>query len=60
MLAHSLDNLADALSALGQRQAVPLVAGDKAGSWSRWYRDAIKLAEDRYDRYLATPPEEIQ
>ena len=43
-----------------QRQAVLLVAGDKAGNWARWYRDAIKLAEDRYARYLATPPEEIQ
>jgi hypothetical protein len=43
-----------------QRQAILLVAGDKAGSWTRWYRDAIKLAEDRYVRYLATPPEEIQ
>ena len=37
-----------------------LVAGDKAGNWTRWYRDAIKLAEDRYARFLATPPEEIQ
>jgi hypothetical protein len=36
------------------------VAGDKAGNWTRWYRDAIKLAEDRYARFLATPPEEIQ
>lgn len=43
-----------------ERRAVLLIAGDKAGNWSRWYRDAIKLAEDRYDRYLATPPEEIQ
>ena len=43
-----------------QRRAVLLVAGDKAGSWTRWYRDAIKLAEDRYARFLATPPEEIQ
>jgi hypothetical protein len=43
-----------------QRRAVLLVAGDKAGNWTRWYRDAIKLAEDRYARYLATPPEEIQ
>jgi hypothetical protein len=23
------------------------IAGDKAGNWPRWYRDAIKLAEDR-------------
>jgi hypothetical protein len=43
-----------------QRRAVLLVAGDKAGHWTRWYRDAIKLAEDRYDRFLATPPEEIR
>ena len=43
-----------------QRQAVLLVAGDKAGRWTRWYDDAIKLAEERYDRYLATPPEEIR
>lgn len=43
-----------------KRQAVLLVAGDKAGNWTRWYRDAIKLAEDRYARFLATPPEEIQ
>jgi len=43
-----------------RRQAVLLVAGDKAGRWSRWYDDAIKLAEDRYERYRATPPEEIR
>ncbi len=43
-----------------QRRAVLLVAGDKSGRWTRWYRDAIKLAEDRYARYLATPPEEIE
>lgn len=43
-----------------QRLAVLLVAGDKSGNWARWYRDAVKLAEDRCARYLATPPEEIQ
>lgn len=43
-----------------RRQAVLLVAGDKSGQWTRWYPDAIKLAEDRYARYLATPPEEIE
>ena len=43
-----------------RRQAILLVAGDKAGNWTRWYRDAIKLAEDRYARYLATPPKEIR
>ena len=43
-----------------KRNAVLLVAGDKAGRWTQWYDDAIKLAEDRYERYLATPPEEIR
>ena len=43
-----------------QRRAVLPVAGDKAGNRARWYRDAIKLAEDRYARFLATPPEEIR
>ena len=36
-----------------QRQAVLLVAGDKAGSWDRWYKAAIPLAEERYERWLA-------
>lgn len=35
-----------------ERQAVLLVAGDKAGRWSSWYTEAIKLAEERYDRHL--------
>jgi len=43
-----------------RRNAVLLVAGDKAGAWTRWYRDAIKQAEERYARYLDTPPEEIR
>ena len=34
------------------RQAVLLVAGDKAGGWSRWYRDNIPLAEQRYTTWL--------
>jgi hypothetical protein len=33
---------------------------NKAGHWIRWYHGAIKLAEDRYARFLATPPEEIR
>ncbi|MFJ3647228.1 type II toxin-antitoxin system RelE/ParE family toxin [Streptomyces murinus] len=32
----------------------------KAGNWDGWYRDAIKLAEERYERYLETPSEEIE
>jgi hypothetical protein len=34
------------------QNAVLLVAGDKAGQWTRWYRDAIPLAEERYASYL--------
>ncbi|MDD9376504.1 type II toxin-antitoxin system RelE/ParE family toxin [Streptomyces sp. ZAF1911] len=35
-----------------QRQAVLLVAGDKAGNWAHWYREAIPLAHERYERHL--------
>jgi hypothetical protein len=35
-----------------ERRAVLLVAGDKAGQWSAWYREAIPLAEARYALYL--------
>ena len=36
-----------------ERQAVLLVAGDKTGNWTRWYRDNISLAERRYATWLA-------
>jgi hypothetical protein len=35
-----------------RRNAVLLVAGDKAGNWKAWYRQAIPLAEQRYENYL--------
>ena len=35
------------------RAAVLLVAGDKSGKWSKWYRTAIPRAEQLYDDYLA-------
>ena len=35
-----------------QRQAVLLVAGDKAGLWKQWYVDNVPLAEQRYERWL--------
>lgn len=35
------------------REAILLVSGDKAGRWDTWYREAIPLAEVRYDQYLA-------
>jgi len=39
------------------REAIVLVAGDKSGQWNRWYRDAIPLAEQRYNAYQATKEE---
>lgn len=35
-----------------RRNAVLLVAGDKSGKWTEWYRQAIPLAEARYEAYL--------
>lgn len=35
-----------------RRQAILLVAGDKAGRWQRWYKAAIPLADDRFDEHL--------
>ncbi|MFM9695728.1 type II toxin-antitoxin system RelE/ParE family toxin [Streptomyces europaeiscabiei] len=35
-----------------ERSAVLLVAGDKAGRWTAWYRRAIPLAEERYTEWL--------
>jgi hypothetical protein len=35
-----------------RRNAVLVVAGDKAGKWEAWYRQAIPLAEQRYEDYL--------
>lgn len=34
------------------RSSILLVAGDKAGQWNAWYREAIPLAEHRYEVYL--------
>ncbi|UGT42062.1 type II toxin-antitoxin system RelE/ParE family toxin [Nocardia yamanashiensis] len=34
------------------RSTVLLVAGNKAGQWTAWYRTAIPLAEQRYEIYL--------
>lgn len=35
------------------RAAILLVAGDKSGQRSKWYRTAIPRAEQLYDDYLA-------
>lgn len=38
-----------------EREAIILVAGDKSGRWSDWYRDSIPVAELRYADFLADP-----
>lgn len=34
------------------RSSILLVAGDKAGRWRDWYREAIPRAEQLYETYL--------
>jgi hypothetical protein len=34
------------------RSAIQLVAGDKAGNWRQWYRQAIPRAEQLLEIYL--------
>jgi hypothetical protein len=34
------------------RRAVLLVAGDKSGRWTEWYRQSVPLAEKRYERWM--------
>jgi hypothetical protein len=42
------------------RSAILLVAGDKAGQWTRWYRAAIPEAEQLYATYLKEREQEIR
>lgn len=37
-----------------ERRAVTLVAGDKAGNWTRWYKKNIPVADDLFDDHLRT------
>lgn len=41
------------------RAAILLVAGDKAGNWRRWYREAIPRAERLYASYVAEREKEV-
>jgi hypothetical protein len=41
-----------------EREAIVLVAGDKAGRWRTWYVEAIPLAEERYAAYQREADEE--
>lgn len=40
------------------RSAILLVAGDKAGSWNKWYARMIPRAEQLYEVYLKERAEE--
>jgi hypothetical protein len=42
------------------REAIVLMAGDKAGRWIAWYAEAILLAEKRYAAYRREANEEEQ
>ncbi|MCI0142093.1 type II toxin-antitoxin system RelE/ParE family toxin [Arthrobacter bambusae] len=35
-----------------ERHAILLVAGDKAGNWSKWYKTNIPIADDLFDDHL--------
>jgi len=35
-----------------QRRAILLVAGDKAGDWSDWYKSNVPIADARLNRHL--------
>src|SRR6266702_8921425 len=35
-----------------RREAIFLVAGDKAGNWDGWYLQAIPLADERFTQHL--------
>lgn len=37
-----------------ERSGIMLIAGDKAGNWSRWYKKNIPLADDLFDDHLDT------
>jgi hypothetical protein len=35
-----------------KRRAILLIAGDKRGQWTEWYRRNIPIADNRYDAHL--------
>ncbi|WP_454299487.1 type II toxin-antitoxin system RelE/ParE family toxin [Salana multivorans] len=35
-----------------ERRAIMLVAGDKSGNWTRWYKKNIPVADDLYDHHV--------
>ena len=43
-----------------RRTAILLLGGDKTGQWQAWYREAIPVAEQLYEVYLAELQQEGQ
>ena len=44
-----------------ERSAILLIAGDKAGNWTRWYKKNIPVADDLFDDHLkALKPQQRQ
>jgi len=39
------------------RSALPLLGGDKAGNWQRWYKENIPIAEQLYVDYTTQAEE---
>ncbi|SJM45198.1 hypothetical protein CZ774_01970 [Frigoribacterium sp. JB110] len=35
-----------------ERSAIMLIAGDKAGNWTHWYKKNIPMADDLFDNHL--------
>ena len=35
-----------------ERSAIMLIAGDKAGNWTRWSKTNVPLADDIFDEHL--------
>ncbi|MFC0099541.1 hypothetical protein ACFFKH_18715 [Micromonospora marina] len=48
----SYESVRVAVDKLAESQAVLLVAGNKAGNWTRWYRQHIPAAEVAYKAWL--------
>lgn len=41
-----------------ERQAIILVAGDKAGAWKQWYEINIPIADERFSKHLKSIKED--
>ena len=60
MLSSRRSDITNVLVYDASRWEILLVAGDKSGQWSKWYRTAIPRAEQLYDDYLAERRKEME